>query len=84
MRRHEALRTTFALVDGEPVQVIDAPHGRSASPLTDLDRLPEREREAEVQRLAREEARRPSTSRAARCSRAALLRLGRRTSTCCS
>ncbi|MET0398426.1 MAG: amino acid adenylation domain-containing protein, partial [Longimicrobiaceae bacterium] len=58
VRRHETLRTVFAVVDGEPVQVIReaAP---VALPLTDLRSLPAESREAEVFRLAREEAVRP-------------------------
>ncbi len=56
--RHEALRTTFALVDGAPVQVI-APFLKLALPVVDLQSLPETEREAEMQRLATAEARRP-------------------------
>src|SRR5262249_30785203 len=55
VRRHEALRTSFATVAGAPVQVI-APSLRLPLPLTDLRRLPAAEREAEARRLAREEA----------------------------
>jgi non-ribosomal peptide synthetase component F/aryl carrier-like protein len=58
VRRHEALRTTFATVEGRPIQVI-AP----AQPLTfsrvDLRNLPETEREGEARRLATEEAQLP-------------------------
>jgi amino acid adenylation domain-containing protein len=55
IRRHEALRTNFAMVGGQPVQVI-------ASTLTlklvqvDLRHLAESEREVEAQRLATVEA----------------------------
>jgi aspartate racemase len=58
VKRHEALRTTFAIVDGRPVQVI-APHLTLALPIVDLRGLPEPEREGEVQRLATNEAQRP-------------------------
>jgi amino acid adenylation domain-containing protein len=58
VRRHETLRTTFAAVDGRPVQVI-APALSVSLPVTDLRDLPETEREAEALRLATEEARRP-------------------------
>jgi Condensation domain len=54
-RRHEAVRTKFADVDGEPVQIVM----RSEAPklnLIDLSELAERETEAA--RLAREEAHR--------------------------
>src|SRR5690606_12429306 len=58
VRRHEALRTTFAERDGRPVQVI-APSLEIPLPVVDLRRMPPAEREAEAQRLAMEEARRP-------------------------
>ncbi|HEY0602366.1 MAG TPA: amino acid adenylation domain-containing protein [Herpetosiphonaceae bacterium] len=45
--RHEALRTTFATVDDQPVQVI-ASTAPVPLPLTDLSQLPEPEREAEA------------------------------------
>ena len=50
--RHEALRTTFAVVDGAPSQLI-APSLTLDAPLVDLGGLPEAEREAEALRLAR-------------------------------
>ncbi len=56
--RHEALRTTFAIVDGAPVQVI-APTLRIDLPVRDLRMLPAAEREAAMLRMATEEARRP-------------------------
>ncbi len=56
--RHEALRTRFANVDGEPRQII-APS--LDVPLTEIDLggLPVAEREAAMQRVAAEEAQRP-------------------------
>ncbi len=56
VRRHEVLRTSFHNRDGRAVQVIH-PAAPVAMPLTDLSPLPEAEREAEVRRLARLEAR---------------------------
>jgi amino acid adenylation domain-containing protein len=58
IRRHETLRTTFALVNESPQQVIHAelpPELR----IIDLSDWPEGEQENEVQRLLREEAGRP-------------------------
>jgi len=55
VKRHEVLRTTFAIVDGRPVQVI-APLLTLALPVVDLRDLSAPDREAEVQRLARSEA----------------------------
>ncbi|HEY0735024.1 MAG TPA: amino acid adenylation domain-containing protein, partial [Herpetosiphonaceae bacterium] len=56
--RHEALRTTFAMRDDQPVQVI-APELSIELPIVDLRDLPEAVREAEAQRLAAEEAGQP-------------------------
>ncbi|HET7232709.1 MAG TPA: non-ribosomal peptide synthase/polyketide synthase [Longimicrobium sp.] len=75
VRRHEALRTTFAEVDGSPVQVI-APFGGFALPVEDLSALGEADREASARRRAGEEAARPFDLAAGPLFRAALLRLG--------
>ncbi|HEY3579490.1 MAG TPA: condensation domain-containing protein, partial [Pyrinomonadaceae bacterium] len=56
VHRHEALRTTFAVRDGEPQQIIHEP-AEVELPVTDLTNLGEREQE--VQRIAEEEARLP-------------------------
>ncbi|MFE1744012.1 amino acid adenylation domain-containing protein [Coleofasciculus sp. H7-2] len=58
IQRHEALRTTFATVEGQPVQVI-IPSATFKLPVIDLRKLPPSEREAEMLRLATEEAQRP-------------------------
>ncbi|HZI03336.1 MAG TPA: condensation domain-containing protein, partial [Archangium sp.] len=57
-RRHESLRTTFRATEKQPVQVI---HSEAVLPLPviDLGELPQAEREAQVRRLAYEEAQRP-------------------------
>ena len=58
IRRHESLRTTFRLVDNQPVQVI-AEQLTLKMPVVDLQTFPAEEREAKVMRLATEEAQRP-------------------------
>ncbi len=55
VRRHEVLRTTFAVVNNSPVQVINPPTELSL-PLVDLRPLPAAERLAEFQRLSAQEA----------------------------
>jgi amino acid adenylation domain-containing protein len=78
VRRHEALRTTFATVSGRPVQVIAAPEVRTLRPLLpllDLTGLPAAPREEAALRLAREEARRPFDLRQGPLLRLALVRL---------
>jgi len=56
--RHETLRTTFSLLDGESVQVI-SPELVLEIPVINLGHLEVSVREAETLRLAREEARKP-------------------------
>jgi amino acid adenylation domain-containing protein len=57
-RRHEALRTTFTVVDGQLVQVIASSLGLPLM-VADLRALPPHEREDEAQRLAEAEAQHP-------------------------
>ncbi len=75
VRRHEALRTVFGEVAGEPVQSV---HAAGAAPLAvvDLAGLPEGGREAEARRWVEEEARRPFDLERGPLLRTALLRLG--------
>ncbi|HET8846329.1 MAG TPA: amino acid adenylation domain-containing protein, partial [Ktedonobacteraceae bacterium] len=54
VQRHEALRTTFTVIGGEPVQVI-APDLRLPLSIIDLQTLPLDEREPEVWRLCSRE-----------------------------
>lgn len=58
VRRHEALRTTFKTVDGHPVQEI-APALKLTLPVLDWRQVEANEREAEVLRLAENEAQQP-------------------------
>ena len=56
VRRHAVLRTVFVERDGEPVQIVDDA-GALTLPVVDLRDRSADAREAEVRRLAREEAR---------------------------
>jgi acyl-CoA synthetase (AMP-forming)/AMP-acid ligase II/aryl carrier-like protein len=75
LRRHEALRTTFAVVEGQPVQVITPPPCLTLM-VQDLRALPETERDGEAQRLAREEVQKPFDLTQGLLLRVRLLRLG--------
>jgi len=57
VRRHEVLRATYAAGDGHPVQIIQSSF-RIDVPVIDLRQLPKAERDAEVDRLSLQEARR--------------------------
>ncbi|HEU5383401.1 MAG TPA: amino acid adenylation domain-containing protein [Ktedonobacteraceae bacterium] len=73
--RHEALRTTFAMVDGEPVQVIhDTLHVEL--PVTNIQALPPLEREAEILRRVEEEALLPFDLAGGPLMRAQILQAG--------
>ncbi|MBZ4423371.1 condensation domain-containing protein, partial [Myxococcus sp. RHSTA-1-4] len=72
--RHEALRTTFGTVDGQPVQVIAPPSGFTL-PVVDLTHLPTEAREIEARRLTAEESQRPFDLARGPLLRATLLRL---------
>jgi hypothetical protein len=75
VRRHESLRTTFHLADGEPVQriaellVIDVP-------VIDLSSSASQERSAELTRFIQDEIRRPFNLEAGPLMRVSLIRTG--------
>jgi amino acid adenylation domain-containing protein len=73
-QRHEILRTTFTVIEGQPMQVI-SPESHFSLPLSDLSQLPPAQRDAEAQRLAHEEALRPFDLSTGPLVRARLLRL---------
>lgn len=75
-RRHDAVRTTFELVDREPRQIC-APSRRLPLRVVDLACLPAPEREAVAQRMVEAEARRPFDISNDLLLRATLLRLDR-------
>lgn len=58
VRRHESLRTTFKIVEEQPIQII-APELTVSLPLVDLQELLETEQETELQRLATEQHQNP-------------------------
>ena len=74
-RRHEVLRTTFAVVEGEAVQIISPP-ARVIPPVIDLSALPREQREAETALFVREEAQRPFDLEYGPLLRVSLVRLG--------
>src|SRR6267142_565339 len=75
VRRHESLRTSFATVDGQPMQVIAKESG-FALPVADLSGLAPAVREAEARRLAELEGGQPFDLARGPLFRASLLRLG--------
>lgn len=74
LRRHEAWRTTFVEVDGEPVQRIHPP-APFELPIVDLSAAPGPERWERALALATEEARRPFDLERGPLFRAVLVRL---------
>ncbi|CAG0937718.1 fengycin family lipopeptide synthetase D [Thermoflexales bacterium] len=74
VRRHEALRTAFALHAEQPIQVITPPTFHTL-PRFDLSALPAAEREARAHQIIAEEAQRPFDLAHGPLWRAALLQL---------
>lgn len=75
VRRHEAWRTSFPVVNGQPVQIVH-PAEIVKLLMMDLRDLPEDEREAEALRGAAEEARRPFDLAQGPLVRATLVQFG--------
>ncbi|HLG65232.1 MAG TPA: condensation domain-containing protein, partial [Ktedonosporobacter sp.] len=75
VRRHESLRTTFSVKDGQPVQVIGS-EAKLCLPLIDTSTLATEPCEAQVQRLALQEGRRAFNLSSGPLMRVLLLRLG--------
>lgn len=75
VRRHEILRTTFAIEDGEPVQIV-APQLDLQLPTVELSGRSSTEREAEARLLSLEEARLGFDLGRGPLLRVTLLRLG--------
>ncbi|HET6178196.1 MAG TPA: amino acid adenylation domain-containing protein [Candidatus Sulfotelmatobacter sp.] len=74
MLRHEAWRTNFEMVDGQPVQVVREPQPITL-PVVDLRHLPVPERELKARSLAEEQTRKPFDLKQDLLIRATLLRL---------
>lgn len=75
LKRHEVWRTTFALVNGQPVQEI-APQLTWDLPIINLEHLSGKNWEGEVKQLAALEAKKPFNLAKGLLVRATLLRLG--------
>ncbi len=75
VRRHEILRTTFVMVDGQPVQRV-VPELRLSAKVHDLSGLSASAREAEIVRKAREEGGAPFDLTSGPLLRMSLLYLG--------
>jgi amino acid adenylation domain-containing protein len=75
IRRHEVLRTSFEVNDGQPVQLV-APDAKLKLSISDLSTIAEADRDHEIERLVADEARRPFNLSQAPLLRAKLLRLG--------
>ena len=75
--RHEALRASFPVSDGQPVQAIH-PEVEIPFPVIDLAGVPESQRESEMMRIAMEEAQRPFALARPPLLRTSLLRMGER------
>jgi len=74
IRRHEAWRSTFPIVDSQPVQVVHPPY-EIKLPVVDLRNLPESERTAAALRFATDDARLPFDLATGPLLRAQLVRL---------
>ncbi|WP_276373759.1 amino acid adenylation domain-containing protein [Archangium gephyra] len=74
LSRHESLRTSFTVLESQPVQVI-APHLELSLPLVELSELPEPSRSQRLQELLTAEARKPFDLRRAPLLRCTLVRL---------
>ncbi len=75
--RHDALRTTFGIVDGSPKQVV-AKSLALDMPIIDLTEFPQPDRDTEAQRLLQDEAGRPFDLSQGPLIRSLLLRLAER------
>ncbi|HEY0603977.1 MAG TPA: condensation domain-containing protein, partial [Herpetosiphonaceae bacterium] len=82
VQRHEILRTTFQLADGQPAQVIAGAHSFSL-PVHDLAAQPAADGEAQIKQFVEHEAQRPFDLAHGPLIRAYLLRLSPEQHTLC-
>jgi len=75
VRRHESLRTTFATIAGQPMQVIN-PAGEVEMAIEDLTERGEEERNEQARRRANQEAQKPFDLRQGPLLRVKVLKLG--------
>jgi amino acid adenylation domain-containing protein len=76
VKRHESLRTRFASIDGEPVQIIAAEAPSGLLEQTTLTEMPEFERESEARRLMAQQSREPFDLTRGPLVRLSLIELG--------
>ncbi len=76
LRRHEALRTAFSVIEGKPVQIAH-PELTVALPIVKLGEISQEQREAKVMQLIGEEVERPFDLSKGLLFRATLLLLGK-------
>jgi surfactin family lipopeptide synthetase A len=58
IKRHEALRTTFAMMNGQPVQIISPPQALTLT-IVDLEKIHQAQQEAQILQIATTEAQQP-------------------------
>jgi amino acid adenylation domain-containing protein len=75
IRRHEAWRTNFELVNDQPLQVVRAPEPIRL-PVSDLRHLPESDRQLQARKHAEEQSRKPFDLKQDRLVRASVVRMG--------
>jgi len=76
LRRHEALRTAFSVIEGKPVQIAH-PDLSVALPIVKLGEIPQEHREAKVRQLIGDEVEKPFDLGKGLLFRATLLELGK-------